>query len=222
MQLLFALAACGVSLESESTPDAALPPDVVVSGALPEGVDVAALVADLPVGSFQIVGDPNGEVAVLQRLGTERVGTFVATGPASCLECGLLPCTGSVTRTVQIELEHTGGDTGEHVTTTVRRENFSSVTPATFDVTEGSRHTLSIGGTVGVCAPFSYRFDIEAVIPPVQTSLPSANALCASGGPAFDGTVSGVTCLSPLAPAGSTATDGTHTWTPGPLGRITR
>ena len=54
----------------------------------------------------------------------------------------------------------------------------------------------------------------------VQAMLNSGYAFCASGGPVSDGRIGGVTCLSPLALSGSSATDGNLIWTPGPLGRI--
>lgn len=141
-------------------------------GALPPGFDVEQL-GDVPVGTFVLVGEPGStEVAVLQS--AER-GTFTAVGSATCTDCGDATCSGGthMDRTLSVDVIHDSG-TGLELVEVVEAssENFTNPSSFTFTPVDGAGQTINVTGTLSTCAPFSYRFTLETVLPPLGATLP--------------------------------------------------
>lgn len=192
----------GCALEAEQRPT--VPEEIRVEGTLPVDYDLFDARTRLQPGEVELVGHPGRrEVAVVQRVGGERAATFVADGPALCIDCVGLPCGGgipsSLVRTVQIPLTVTTTGPADQVAygpQTVTADNFlpfasdfggsSTWTPSTSPESVNAE----ISGTVPVCAPFVYRFQLTTDIRTVFVSeavtsgdlgpspLSSADALC--------------------------------------------
>lgn len=154
--ILLALTACDPQLTSE-TPTS-LPADVVLTGELPADFDVDAALDTLHPGEVLVVGGSGGELAALQRIDPERVGSFVLRG-ARCIDC---PSTcPPLRRTLEFDLELTGGDTAQHVTQTLSSANFTPDGDVTFfPGSVGDVTTLTFPGTLDSCGAFSYYFDV--------------------------------------------------------------
>lgn len=128
---------------------------------------------ELASGEFLLVGDlTTGEVALHQS--GDRAAAFVATGPATCIDCVDIDCgvpdtpTGLV-RTVQVPLAVTLGGPDDEVAYGL--DTLSSANFLPFDVDfEGSgvwtptapadAISVEISGSIPICGPFSYRFGI--------------------------------------------------------------
>lgn len=155
--------------------------DFVVEGELPAGVDVRAHLEHIPPGGFGVIADPGtGQVATIYAASSPfaRIASseFSVVAQATCPDCNDPGCT-LPTRTMEMTLrQNSGPDGATYRVRTASSQNFvgSTASPADWTSEVGVDVTPSITGTLPVCAPFSYYFDVEEVVAP--PTVPACDA----------------------------------------------
>jgi hypothetical protein len=162
------LAACAPETEEAPVHSSFAEGGYVVEGDVPAGVDLDALMADLPAGGFLVVGDPEtGEIATLTSTSNPlaRIASaeFSVSTPAACTNCGDPTCATGLSRTVTVSLRHDTGFNGETYTLVPSGSNFTNAvsTPSSFTLNVGSIQAFSTTGTLNTCNAFSFFFEVR-------------------------------------------------------------
>lgn len=163
---LTAVVACAPEEQDPLT--ASVPEGYIVSGTVPDDVDLDEVVSEMSDGGFAVIGTPGStEMAIvmaedseLARVASSEFSLLAAT----CVDCGDPTCA-SMSRHMDFSLQHNSGSGSEQFSiqqTSAKNFTAGTPSPANWTLGVGNSRVISVTGTLGTCSSFNYFFDVIA------------------------------------------------------------